>query len=171
MLLAQNVIKTACSRCNWFFFSLDENLAGDLLANRYVWQLQSRNYFRQSFENCTNSNDNLLSTKVKSGSIVVGIVKEKNKGKSILATVNRLYILSIAFISCLDPRGLAFTQVTNIWLGCCAPGSFMAVWRLPEAPFTCNRPIPLSCALRNSAFGLQVRVISRQYTKSTKVCC
>ena len=39
----------------------------------------------------------------------------------------------------------------------------MAVWRLPEAPFTCIQPIPLSCALRNSAFGLQVRVISRQY--------
>ena len=33
-----------------------------------------------------------------------------------------------------------------------------------RAPFTCIRPIPLSCALRNSAFGLQVRVISRQYT-------
>ena len=29
---------------------------------------------------------------------------------------------------------------------------------------TCIRPIPLSWALRNSAFGLQVRVISRQYT-------
>ena len=38
----------------------------------------------------------------------------------------------------------------------------MAVWRLPEAPFTCIQPIPLSCALRNSAFGLQVRVIRRQ---------
>ena len=31
------------------------------------------------------------------------------------------------------------------------------------APFTCMRPIPLSCALRNLAFGLQVRVISKQY--------
>ena len=51
--------------------------------------------------------------------------------------------------------GLAFTQVKNIWLGCSAPGSFMAVWRLPEAPFTCIQSIPLSCALRNSAFGLQ----------------
>ena len=58
---------------------------------------------------------------------------------------------------------LAFTQVKNIWLGCSAQGSFMTVWRLPEAPFTCIQPIPLSCALRNSAFGLQVRVISRQY--------
>ena len=44
LLLAQNVIKTACSRCNWFCFSLDKKLAGDLLANRYVWQSQSRNY-------------------------------------------------------------------------------------------------------------------------------
>ena len=52
LLLAQNVIKTACSRCNWFCFSLDEKLAGDLLANQYVWQSQSRNYFGQSFENC-----------------------------------------------------------------------------------------------------------------------
>ena len=40
----------------------------------------------------------------------------------------------------------------GIWLGCCAPGSFMTI---------CIRPIPLSCTLRNSAFGLQVRVISR----------
>ena len=55
-------------------------------------------------------------------------------------------------------------QLKNIWLGRFAPGTFMAVWRLQEAPFTCIRPIPLSCALRNSAFGLQVRVISRQYT-------
>ena len=82
-----------------------------------------------------------------------------------MATVNRLYILSVAFISCVDLRDLAFTQVKNIWLGCCAQGSFMAAWRLPEAPFTSIWPIPLSCALRNSAFGLQVRVISRQYTK------
>ena len=57
--------------------------------------------------------------------------------------------------------GLVFTQVKNIWLGCCAPGSFMTVWRQPEAPFICIRPIPLSCALRNSAFGLRVRVISK----------
>ena len=78
LLLAQNVIKTACSRCNWFCFSLDEKLAGDLLANQYVWESQSRNYFRQSFENCTNSSDNLLSSKVKSGSIVVGIA-DSNK--------------------------------------------------------------------------------------------
>ena len=42
----------------------------------------------------------------------------------------------------------------------------MAVWRLRGVPFTCIQPIPLSCALRNSAFGLQVRVIRRQYTKS-----
>ena len=40
----------------------------------------------------------------------------------------------------------------------------MAVWRQTEVPFTCIRSILLSCALRNSAFGLQVRVISRQYT-------
>ena len=39
----------------------------------------------------------------------------------------------------------------------------MVVWRLPEAPFTCIRPISLSCALRNSAFGLQVRVISEKW--------
>ena len=32
-----------------------------------------------------------------------------------------------------------------------------------EAPFTCIRPILFSCALRNSAFGRQVRVISRHY--------
>ena len=37
----------------------------------------------------------------------------------------------------------------------------MTVWRQPEAPFICIRPIPLSCTLRNSAFGLRVRVISR----------
>ena len=49
------------------------------------------------------------------------------------------------------------------------PKSFMAVWRLPEAPFTCIQPIPLSCALRNSAFGLQVRVIRRQYTEDMHV--
>ena len=81
LLLAQNVIKTACARSNWFCFSLAEKLAGDLLANRYVWLSQSRNYFRQSFENCTNSNDNLLSTKVKSGSIVVVGIAEKKKRK------------------------------------------------------------------------------------------
>ena len=32
-----------------------------------------------------------------------------------------------------------------------------------ETPFTCIRPIQLSCALRNSDFRLQVRVISRHY--------
>ena len=37
----------------------------------------------------------------------------------------------------------------------------MIVWRQPGAPFICIQPIPLSCTLRNSAFGLQVRVISR----------
>ena len=84
LLLAQNVIKTACSRCNWFCFLLDEKLARDLLANRYVWQSQSRNYFRQSFENCTYSNDNLLSTKVKSSSIVVGNGGKKNEKSFIL---------------------------------------------------------------------------------------
>ena len=57
--------------------------------------------------------------------------------------------------------GLVFTQVKDIWLGCCAPGSFMTVWRQPGAPFTCILRIPLSCAPRNSAFGLRVRVISR----------
>ena len=35
-----------------------------------------------------------------------------------------------------------------------------------RVPFTCIRPIPLSCALGISAFGLQVRVISRQYTNT-----
>ena len=49
----------------------------------------------------------------------------------------------------------------NIWLGCCAPGSFMTAWRQPGVPFICIWPVPLSCALRNSAFGLRVRVISR----------
>ena len=44
------------------------------------------------FENCTNSNENLLSTKVKSSSIVVGIA-EKKKEKE-----NRSWQLSIAFI-------------------------------------------------------------------------
>ena len=51
----------------------------------------------------------------------------------------------------------SFTQVKNIWLGCCATGLFKTVWRQPEVPFICIRPIPLSCALRNSAFGLRVR--------------
>ena len=37
----------------------------------------------------------------------------------------------------------------------------MTVWRQPEAPFICIRPIPVNCALRNSASGLRVRVISR----------
>ena len=37
----------------------------------------------------------------------------------------------------------------------------MTVWRQPEAPFVCIRPIPLGCALCNPAFGLRVRVISR----------
>ena len=36
LLLAQNGMKTACSRCNWFCFSLVEKLTGDLLANRYM---------------------------------------------------------------------------------------------------------------------------------------
>ena len=40
----------------------------------------------------------------------------------------------------------------------------MTVWRQPEAPLICIRPIPLSCALSNSACNLQGRVISRQYT-------
>ena len=99
-----------------------------------------------------------------------------NSKSNMAAIVNKVYSTRIAFhpimshlyfkphngnYDTVNVPGLAFTQVKNIWLGCCAPGSFMAVWRLPEAPFTCIRPIPLSCALRNSAFGLQVRVISR----------
>ena len=40
LLLAQNVMEPACSRCNSFCFSLDEKLAGNLLANQYVWQSQ-----------------------------------------------------------------------------------------------------------------------------------
>ena len=48
------------------------------------------------------------------------------------------------------------------WLLC--SGNIHGRLATKEAPFTCIRPIPLSCALRNSAFGLQVRVISRQYT-------
>ena len=79
LLLAQNVRKTACSLCNSFYFSLVEKLAEHLLANQYVWLSQSQNYFRQSFENCTNSYDNLLSTKVKSSSIVVGIAEKKGR--------------------------------------------------------------------------------------------
>ena len=61
---------------------------------------------------------------------------------------------------------LGWIQVKNIWLDCWAPGSFMTVWRQPEPPrpFMCIRPIPLGCAL-HKAFGLQVRVIGRQYTK------
>ena len=59
-----------------------EKLAGHLLANQYGWQLQWRNYFRQSIENCANTNDNLLSTKVKSCSIVAGIAEKKNKNKT-----------------------------------------------------------------------------------------
>ena len=94
LLLAQNVMETTCSRCNWFCFSLNEKLAVDLLANRYVWQSQSRNYFRQSFENYANSNDKLLSTKAKSCSIVVGFAEKKKPGKSILATFNRTLIPS-----------------------------------------------------------------------------
>ena len=41
----------------------------------------------------------------------------------------------------------------------------MTVWQQPEAPFKCIWPIPLSCALRNPAFGLQLRVISRHTYK------
>ena len=101
LLLAQNVIKTRviktrCSRYNWFCFSLAEKLAGDLLANRYVWQSQSRNYFRQSFENCTKRNDNLLSTKVESGSIVVGIVKEKKGEIHFGNCQSPLYLVSLS---------------------------------------------------------------------------
>ena len=44
----------------------------------------------------------------------------------------------------------------------------MTVWRQPEAPFICIRPIPLSCTLRNSAFGLRVRVISRHTYRDTE---
>jgi len=33
----------------------------------------------------------------------------------------------------------------------------MTVWQQPEVPFICIQPIPLSCALRNSAFGLRVK--------------
>ena len=32
--------------------------------------------------------------------------------------------------------------VKNIWSGCCGPGSGITVWRQPEAPFLCIRPIP-----------------------------
>ena len=45
----------------------------------------------------------------------------------------------------------------------------MTVWRQPEAPLICIRPIPLSCTLRNSAFGLRVRVISRHTYKSSNL--
>ena len=53
--------------------------------------------------------------------------------------------------------------------GCCAPGSFMTVWRQPKAPFICIRLIPLSCALHNSAFGLRVRVTSRRTCIQTHI--
>ena len=51
--------------------------------------------FDNHLKTAMNSNDNLLSTKVKSGSIVVGIAGKKKKtekktGKSILATVDHL---------------------------------------------------------------------------------
>ena len=49
--------------------------------------------FDNHLKTAMNSNDNLLSTKVKSCSIVVGIAvkkKKKKKGKSILATVDQL---------------------------------------------------------------------------------
>ena len=36
----------------------------------------------------------------------------------------------------------------------------MTVWRQPETPFKCIRPILLRCALRNSAFALRVRTKS-----------
>ena len=45
----------------------------------------------------------------------------------------------------------------------------MTVWRQPEAPFICIRPIPLSCALRNSAFGLRVRVIFSRHTYKSHI--
>lgn len=61
--------------------------------------------------------------------------------------------------SCLYP-------IKNIWLGWCALGSFMALWRQPEAPYTNIWRIPLSCKCY-SAFRLQVRVMSRQYTLQT----
>ena len=43
--------------------------------------------------------------------------------------------------------------VKNIWPECCAPESCMTVWRQPEAPFICIRPIPSE--LRPSQFGLR----------------
>ena len=93
LLLGQNVMITPCSRCNWFCFSLVEKPAGHLLANRYVWQSQSRNYFRQSFENC---NEQQWQSAVYKSEIRLDRgrncwKKEEIKGKSILATVNRLY--------------------------------------------------------------------------------
>ena len=64
--------------------------------------------------------------------------------------------------------GLYPSQKHLAWLLC--SGLFMTVWRQSEAPFICIRPIPLSCALRNSAFGLQVRVISRHtYVEQTHI--
>lgn len=62
-------------------------------------------------------------------------------------------------------------QVKNIWLGCCAPGPFTTIWGQPEVPFTCIGPIPLNCALHNSAFGLQVRVISSHTLDTCKSLC
>ena len=39
--------------------------------------------------------------------------------------------------------GLALNQVKNICLGCCAPGSFMTVWRQPESAFHMHSADPV----------------------------
>ena len=45
-----------------------------------------------------------------------------------------------------DAYGLAFTQVKNIWLGCCALGSMMTVWRQPEVPLKMHSVDPVWAA-------------------------
>ena len=47
----------------------------------------------------------------------------------------------------------SFIVKTSGSLACCAPGSLMTVWRQPEAPFKCIRPIPFE--LRPSQFSLR----------------
>ena len=63
--------------------------------------------------------------------------------------------------------GLYPSQKHLAWLLC--SGIIHDRLAAARAPFICIRPIPLSCALRNSAFGLRVRVISRHTYKANHI--
>ena len=49
---------------------------------------------------------------------------------------------------------VAVAYVKNIWLGCCAPGIIHGRFAKAIGASRMHSTDPLSCALRNSAFGL-----------------